>query len=269
MQTILVPVDFSAVSRNAAEYAAHLARQLNARLVLFHAYMLPTPVSEVPYVMVTVEELQKENENHIKKEAEHLHAKFNMEVEWIVRIGIPSDEIKHLAIDKNAGLIVMGIKGAGGLDKIMGSTTNNVIRKSKTAVLVIPENAGFKGINHITYASDFSYNKDLRVFGPLLDIIQCSHPALHIIHVQKDDSPAAAHAQGNDPLLQKYHPQYHIIRNDSVTQGISEYLTEHSSDLLIMVAHKHSFLERIFSKTYTTAMTYETSAPLLVLQQKD
>ncbi len=67
MQTILVPVDFSPVSRNAAVYAAELARIFNSRLVLFHAYMLPTPVSEVPYVMVTADEMQQENETLLKK----------------------------------------------------------------------------------------------------------------------------------------------------------------------------------------------------------
>ena len=68
MKTILLPVDFSPASRNASLYAAELARLLNARLLLFHAYMLPTPVSEVPYAMVTVDNLQKENEEQIKKE---------------------------------------------------------------------------------------------------------------------------------------------------------------------------------------------------------
>src|SRR5687767_1535174 len=117
MQNILVPVDFSPVSRNAAIYAAELAKKFNAKLVLFHAYMLPTPVSEVPYVMVTADEMQKENEALLKKEADQLHDTYTIEVEWIVQIGIPSDEVKQLAKEKNADIIVMGMKGAGGLDK--------------------------------------------------------------------------------------------------------------------------------------------------------
>src|SRR5438309_1326464 len=141
MKTILLPVDFSPASRNASLYAAELARLLNTRLLLFHAYMLPTPVSEVPYAMVTVDNLQKENEEQIKKEADYLHEKYGMEVEWLVRIGIASDEIKVLTKEREIALIVMGMKGAGGLDKIIGSTTTNVSRKVKTPVLVIPHDA--------------------------------------------------------------------------------------------------------------------------------
>ena len=58
MNTILVPVDFSPASRNASIYAAELAKLFNSRLLLFHAYMLPTPISEVPYAMITVDNLQ-------------------------------------------------------------------------------------------------------------------------------------------------------------------------------------------------------------------
>src|SRR3954466_12857307 len=76
MQVILVPIDFSPQSRNAAVHAAMLAKSFHGKILLFHAYMLPTPVSEVPYVMVTVDDLQKDNEQLIKKEAEHLNNEF-------------------------------------------------------------------------------------------------------------------------------------------------------------------------------------------------
>ena len=143
MQKIIVPTDFSPEARNAGLYAAELAKIFNSKLTLFHAYMLPTPVSEVPYVMITVDELQKENELLLKKEVEHIIQSHGVETEGIVRIGIPSDEIKVLSDDLSADLVVMGMKGAGGIDKMIGSTTTNAIRKLKTPVLVIPHDSRF------------------------------------------------------------------------------------------------------------------------------
>lgn len=58
------------------------------------------------------------------------------------------------------------------------------------------------------------------------------------------------------------------VTHPSIMQGITEYMETHQSDLLVMVEHKHSFLERIFSKDHTTAMAYETKSPLLILQDK-
>lgn len=270
MQTILVPIDFSAVSRNAAVYAAELARLFNARLLLFHAYMLPTPVSEVPYVMVTADEMQGENEALVKKEASQLQSTYGVEVESLVRIGIASDEIKELSKDRPVDLIAMGMKGAGGLDKMIGSTTTNVIRKVKTPVLIVPHDAGYKPIRHITYASDFTYTTSSTLFAPLQLIAKKLGAHIDILHVQKETAKMEelAGKTATEKIFGSCEHDFVHVTNPSVTQGINEYLQTHSSELLVMVAHTHTFFERIFSKSRTSSMAYETRIPLLVLQDK-
>ncbi len=66
MQTILVPLDFSQALNNALIYAANLAKKMNARLFIFHAYTLPTPVSEIPYVMIPTNDVHHANKNLLK-----------------------------------------------------------------------------------------------------------------------------------------------------------------------------------------------------------
>jgi nucleotide-binding universal stress UspA family protein len=270
MQTILVPVDFSPVSRNASVYAAELARLFNASLLLFHAYMLPTPVSEVPYVMVTADEMQRENEAFLNKEADHLQTTYGVPVETLVRIGIASDEIKELSKEQSVDLIVMGMKGAGGLDKIIGSTTTNVIRKVKIPVLIIPHDAGYKPIKHITYASDFSYKTSGSLFTPLQEMAKTLGATIHVLHVQKETvkMEEMTGRKNTEQLFSSYPHEFVTVTDNSVTHGINDYLQHHSSQLLVMVAHNHTFFERIFSKSRTTAMAYETKIPLLVLQDK-
>jgi nucleotide-binding universal stress UspA family protein len=260
MNTILVPVDFSPASRNATIYAAELAKLLNARLLLFHAYMLPTPISEVPYAMVTVDNLQKENEAQIRKEAAWLYEQYGQEVEWLVRIGIASDEIKNLNKERKIDLIVMGMKGAGGLDKIIGSTTTNVARKVRTAVLVIPHDTTYTPIKHIT-------------FNPLVEFCRAFQAKIHVLYVRQshggDTEQELTGKRSNEIIFEGCDHEYAIIEEPSVNQGINRYLQQQKSELLVMVAHKHTFLERLFSKNHTTAMAYETHVPLLILQDKD
>jgi nucleotide-binding universal stress UspA family protein len=157
MKTILVATDFSAVARNATAYAGYLAKKMHAKIILFHTYSIPTSVTDIAFMMVSAEEMQKENEDRIKKDAEKLFANFGVEVEWLVRIGIPSDEIKILADEKNADLVIMAIWGEGASNKFLGSTTLSTIQKIKKPVLVLPHSAMFNEINNITYATDFSY----------------------------------------------------------------------------------------------------------------
>lgn len=272
MQNILVPVDFSPVSRNAAIYAAELAKKFNAKLMLFHAYMLPTPVSEVPYVMVTADEMQKENEAFIKNEADRLHDTYKIEVEWSVRIGIASDEIKALAKERNADLVVMGMKGAGGLDKIIGSTTTNVIRKLKSPVLVIPEKATYIPIQHITYAYDGNDPSGPALFQPLLELAAGYQSRFSLLHVEAHGEAKDNNGPANTPLESIFlgrQVNWVTAQDSSVTRGISEYLLQHPAELLAMIAHRHNFFERVFSKSHTAAMVYETDIPLLILHDKE
>jgi len=272
MQTILLPVDFSPASRNASLFAAELAKLLHTRLLLFHAYLLPTPISEVPYAMVTVDNLQKENEQNIRKEAEFLHEKFGLEVEWLVRIGIASDEIKALTKEKDIGLIIMGMKGAGGIDKIIGSTTTNVARKVQTPVLVIPHDADYTPIKHIIYASDFTYKTTIELFRPLIELAQAFGAKVQILHVRQHHGTVSEQEltgkNSSEVIFQQCDHEYVTIEEPTVNTGISKYLQQQASELLVMVAHKHTFLERVFSKNHTTAMAYETHVPLLILQDK-
>jgi len=273
MLTFVVPTDFSPEARNAGVYAAQLATFFHARLVLFHAYMLPTPVSEVPYVMITVDELQKENEILLKKEVENLVESYKVETEGIVRIGIPSDEIRALSDDLSIDLVVMGMKGAGGIDKMIGSTTTNAIRKLKTPVLVIPHLSLYSPIQTITYASDFSYTSSSQLFDFLIRLTKAFGAKIKIIHVHRqNEDKTNKQLEGKKKIENIFEGIEHTfdeITHQSIMQGILEYMESHASDLLVMVEHKHSFLERVFSRDHTTAMAYETKSPMLILQDKN
>ena len=65
MKTIIVPTDFSAISNNAMDYALGLAKETGSSLLLFHAYQVPVSMTDVPIVLVSVEELQKNAENRV------------------------------------------------------------------------------------------------------------------------------------------------------------------------------------------------------------
>ncbi|HMF71615.1 MAG TPA: universal stress protein [Flavitalea sp.] len=273
MDTLLVAIDFSAASRTASLYAASLAKAARAKLILFHAYMLPAPVSEVPYVMVSVDEMQIENEKLVRSEAEVLHRNFDIEVEGIVQIGLPSDEITSLAAERNAALIVTGMRGAGGIDKLIGSTTASVVRKSKTPVLVVPHTTIFSPVEQIVYASDFSYTSSGDLFKPLTDLAGLFQSTIHIVHIRRMENNEKKEKEELaknviSSLLGNIRHEFSVIADDSIMHGINGYIEQHNVQMLVMVAHKHSFFERLFSKIHTTAMTYETKIPLLVLQDK-
>ncbi len=162
MKNILVPTDFSAASRNATEYAAALAKDFNAKLILVNIVVPPIVIEDISasaYLM-TEAEIVERDEKLMKKEIEKFAKKFNITVEGFIRKGSPAETINQFVQSKDADLIVMGMKGRGKSNSIFGSTTVTVIRKSKVPVFVIPQKNIFAPIRTITFASEFDVEKE-------------------------------------------------------------------------------------------------------------
>ena len=270
MKRILVPTDFSDDARNASHYAAKLAEKLKANITLLHAYMLPTPVSEVPYVMINAEEMQKENEEIATAEADKLRASYKVQVNYIVRLGFPSDEIEAVVEDSEADLVVMGMKGKRAVEKIVGSTTTSTLKKIRNPLLIVPEKASYRDIKQITYATDFSYEVNPKIYAPLLELLKIFDGQLNIVHVEKSPEEGKPQEIPGELKLEKFfgdvHHQFHTVTDAHVKHGIESYLKDHPTDLLVMVTHSRSFWERMFGKSHTKEMVYNTHIPLLVLK---
>ena len=270
MKRILVPTDFSDDARNASHFAAKLAERMQASITLLHAYMLPTPVSEVPYVMINAEEMQRENEEIAKAEVDKLKTAYKVDVNYHVRLGFPSDEIETLIEDTGIYLVVMGMKGKGALEKIVGSTTTNTLKKIRIPLLIVPEKAAYKELQQITYATDYSYELNPRIYEPLIEFLKLFKGELNIVHVQKNPEEGRQQELSEQKKLEtifnSFPHKYHAVTDSHVKHGIEAYLKDHPTDLLVMVTHERGFWERMFGKSHTKEMVYNTHIPLLVLK---
>jgi nucleotide-binding universal stress UspA family protein len=275
MKSILVATDFSESSAMAGVYAGNLVKQTGAELTLLHAYLLPTPVSEVPYVMISVDEIQRDNEKQARQQAEYINQRTGVAVKTMVNIGMPADEIVYQARELESDLIVLGMRGENkGIDKLIGSTTVAVIRKSHIPVLVVPQNSDYAPIQQITYATDFSYTMNPRCLEMLQQIVRLNPGAkLNVVNIQKPGeimTPQQVNGKIRlEPMLQSTLHEHFTLENASVEDGLQEFLTNHHSQLLVMVAHKHSWWQRLVHGSHTKQMAYKSNIPLLVLQDKD
>ena len=66
MKTIIVSVDFSTTSSNAAEFAANLAAFYGADIWLYHAFQIPIALSEFAYPVVDIAEMQKAADHELE-----------------------------------------------------------------------------------------------------------------------------------------------------------------------------------------------------------
>lgn len=271
MKTILVPIDFSDASYNSANYAASLANIFNAELILVHAYLNPGSIDEMPRELFVApgEDLHEIKERLMEEDVEILRKKFTVKIKGKVKEGIASQVIETTTAEVAADLIVMGIKGKGRSNSIFGSTTSITMRKSNIPVLVIPEGAVFATLNIITLASNFNLETEFSNYVFLKNVAEKFNSTIQIVNVRKKDSQFTKEELSEKLNISYALPgtkyKFYTIEDDDVEDGIEDFLDTHPSSLLVMVARKRNFFERLFGKSNTKEMSKETDIPLLVL----
>jgi len=142
LQSILVPTDFSGPSTKALRYAAALAAQFGAKLILLNVI---EPIGATPDFAYNP--LVLENEKVVataKKELGRLLDQQNIATALVektfVRQGVPFNEISRAAGELKADLIVIATHGYTGLKHVfLGSTAERVVRHAPCPVLVVRE----------------------------------------------------------------------------------------------------------------------------------
>jgi nucleotide-binding universal stress UspA family protein len=142
IKRILVPLDFSNLSKDALPWATFLAAQLGAEIILFHAvekfpmdYLLGRELMNH-----TIVPLMKQAEADLERLAASLRKSAKVSVSAVVRDGTPFEEICHAAKLLGADLIALTTHGYTGLKHVwLGSTAERVVRHARCPVLVVRE----------------------------------------------------------------------------------------------------------------------------------
>lgn len=139
-QKILCPIDYSDCSMNALAYAAKLAIKDSARLYLIYVkeehasdYGGLKFDAELNRTAETDAAIEQKLRSSIPEEIRRC-----INIETLIRVGIPFEEILKAARDLEADLIVMGTHGRTGISHmVIGSVTEKVIRNAPCPVLCI------------------------------------------------------------------------------------------------------------------------------------
>ncbi|HEY7410439.1 MAG TPA: universal stress protein [Vicinamibacteria bacterium] len=140
---IVCPVDFSAPSKHALDYALSLAQEAKARLDVLHVvdWGPEEEVREHRHFDVPAFRRFLADEAHRRlRDIVPVASRDWCEVEEVVASGKPYAEILRVARERDADLIVMGVRGRSALNvAVFGSTANQVVRGGACPVLTVRE----------------------------------------------------------------------------------------------------------------------------------
>lgn len=270
MKTILVPTDYSATANNALTYAVELAKINKAKIILFHAYHVPIPTTDVPVFLLSPQELEKENKAKMKKLQSQLNKQYGNKVktESIIKAGFAPDEILNTINELKADTVVMGIKGTGKLSEaLIGSTTVSVMKRAGCPLIVVPDKAKFKQIKKIIFACDYEQMKDYSVLKPLRELAESNDAEILIFNVNDSRVHPAARGAYFDDCFKNVKHTFWFSDNTNIVEAINDFARKNNGALIAMVGHKYSFPENIFHKSKTKEIAFHSKTPILSLHE--
>lgn len=272
--SILVPVDFSAASRQAYNYALALAQKLNAPVTLLH--ILPASSPPVPYVL-----MGKEVSTEQTRKAEARLRRWGMApagkklaVNVLVReANSAATEIADEAEHGKYTMIVMGAKGATNVkEKWMGTVTQKVIASAGCPVLAVPSRAEFNGIKRVMFAADY-WKREFSALRQLEKLLLPFKPRIFLTHISTSEISSAFDSKTRQTYIADAQKQVKELKttfievtNEDVIKGLSLAVKKHDADLLVMITEEATFLQRLLLPSLTRQMSIKTRIPLLALK---
>lgn len=296
IKRVLCPVDYSAHSRRAADYACAIARWYGAAVTGLYV-LEPIPVvlpgtsegrlyAPIAFTRDVLEQFRTHLETFMRDRAG------DRSVDAMVVEGSVSTEIVRLARRMPADLIVMGTHGRSGLDRLMlGSTTEKMLRKAPCPLLTVPADAPDAVpvpvlFGRILCAVDFSPSS-LRALSFAESLAEEADARLCVIHVVEppsvfepvpmgasggavsaDELRAGARRKLDEAISQDARVYSHVsevVISGKPYREILREAAEEESDLVVMGAHGGALSALAFGST-TNHVVREATCPVLTLR---
>jgi nucleotide-binding universal stress UspA family protein len=256
--TVIVPVDFSAQSINAASFAAQMLTGIyGADLLLYHLYLEESEEAEV------IKNLQKIKDT--------LQRNSIVKIRYIAEKGTGVVfSVSSLINKEDASLVVMSVS-----DRVKffeDSYSLQMMAQSTCPVMVIPYGYMYSDVKTVALASDF---KDVDRTIPLekvKKVLSIFHPHLHIVHVNPGihvaiDEELREQRNKLEEMFQEFNPEFHFLTTTSFSDSIDQFIDDKNVDLVLTFPRKHSYLNTLIKGTNTQKLVYKNSVPVLAAHE--
>jgi nucleotide-binding universal stress UspA family protein len=261
MQTVIVPVDFSDTSLNAARYAVQLLTgHYGVNMILHHVYEKATLADEANQML-----------NQLKDQLREIGI---VKTEMLAEEG--SDfiaELEKLARHRQADLIIMGITGRSPIGQsFIGSNTLKMVGQKVCPVLIIPADASYQDVKNVLLTSDFKNVKAHTPSVPIKKVLKTFKPNLHVMNVDSEHYVALTEEyQAEKASLQEmfsdFNPEFYFLGLQNVDEAINQFANDKKVDFIIIIHKEQTILSKLFVKSHTKKLVYHSSVPVLALHE--
>ena len=260
MNTVLVPIDFSETSINAARYAVKLLiNHPEVEITLYHTFDKPDEEEN------RIEGLQKLKEELLLNRA--------MNINICTEQGDFLTELEKLARHRQADLIIMGITGKSSLAQIfVGSNALKMAENKFCPVMIIPSNATYSEIKNVLLSTDLKNVVSTTPSAPIKKVISTFNAKLHIVNVNSEhyielSEDYATEQQKLREMFAEFNPEFYFLRLYDVDDAINQFAQDKNIDLIITINKEHSLVHKLFITSHTKKLAYQSTVPVMVVHE--
>lgn len=272
IRKIACPMDFTPTAMDAAEYAAKLARCMNANLTLLHVQQVfigegvslfsggeRESVSEAKVAAERLDEICNDINRNFKISCNH---------EIIASMGQFEKAIGEEAVKFD--LIVIGTNKSGAFFRsLFGSHSYRVAKNSISPVLIIPEGYAYREISKLTFiaspvAEKWDIAEGLQEFANMLK------PQWHVIHLSESDSAESWEVYNRfckdiqEKIGKEQQVTFEKMIMDDELDSIRTIANREDVDFLVVSMERHGPLYNLFHANLPKELSMVINCPLML-----
>lgn len=272
--TILAPTDFSNNSKSGLRFAIQLASQhKKVELTFFHSYHIMRPTSWSDEVFRAHERKETTRiKNKLISFVKNVYKKMNIvpgKIKCVITSSVlPGSSIREYAETNKFSYICISTRGAGGIKKIFGTNTSNLINHSSVPVIAVPCNYRVNRIKNILYASDLlNLENELKRVVAFAKPFKLKVELLHFIYPFE----IMIEKKFMNKMIKKvsgYNIKLHLKNvaiERNLISNIEDLVKKTKPSILVMFTRQNrTFFQKMLFSAKSSEYSFNTKVPLLV-----
>ncbi len=281
MKKILVPTDFSDLSQHAVDFAAKLAKPLNAELAVIHFIDVPLDdtslhlTGEAHASGISEDSLynaQLFRANNAKlQELSDRYAENGLVVTGQQLGGGFLKGIEDYLEKQGADLVVIGTTGEESIQEFFtGNHTEQLIEHLDVPVLSIQHEFDEK-LKDIVLGLDLIDEKySMKAFEMVKTMTESLDARLHIVNVLKSDIPESLISDLNKTakIVGLTNFTVDAISSNNENEGLMDFAESVGASMIITLSEARSGIYRFFQHSFSTRLTKKSSLPVLTINKR-
>ncbi len=252
LNSILIPIDFSEISKNAFIYGQNMAHHYGQAIHVIHVTpSLSTKLGFADPIGIKTKNLRKTVEQNIISN--------NLKISTDIVKGNVVNGIINSAQKRDTDFIVMGTTGKTN-NTFLGSISRKISLNKKYPTFLIPENYLFTPFSKIVFAGHLN-TQNQKLAEKLSESKLFSQAMINIVEIKVQQD--VKFKEISNKKTKNYSKI--LIQDNDVVSGLTTFIKKIDADLLIMYKPSKPFWQNIFHKSTTKKIHNEIKIPLLLL----